>query len=394
MLREDVCTLEQNPRSAMFSLTTDHIAVRDMAKSFADDRIAPNALEWDESEHFPIDVLREAAALGMATIYVRQEHGGSGMTRLDAALIFEALATGCPCVASFLSIHNMVAWVVDRFASRELQQRYLPKLATMDSVASYCLTEPGAGSDAAALTTRARRDGDDYVLDGVKQFISGAGASDVYLVMARTGEGGPRGISAFLIDNGTAGLSFGANEKKMGWKAQPTRQVILEGVRVPAAQRVGAEGDGFKIAMAGLDGGRLNIGASSIGGGQAALDKALGYMRERKAFGRRIADFQALQFRVADIDASLEAARSLLWRAASALDDKAPDATRLCAIAKRVATDAGFNAANDALQLFGGYGYLADYGVEKIVRDLRVHQILEGTNEIMRVIVARGLIEN
>ena len=378
----------------MFILTSDHEAVRDMAKAFADERIAPHAVEWDETEHFPIEIMREAAALGMAAIYVREENGGSGLTRLDSALIFEALATGCPCVASFLSIHNMVAWVVDRFASRELQHRYLPKLATMDSVASYCLTEPGAGSDAAALTTRARRDGDDYVLDGVKQFISGAGASDVYLVMARTGEGGPRGISAFLIDNGTAGLSFGANEKKMGWKAQPTRQVILEGVRVPAAQRVGAEGDGFKIAMAGLDGGRLNIGASSIGGGQAALDKALGYMRERKAFGRRIADFQALQFRVADIDASLEAARSLLWRAASALDDKAPDATRLCAIAKRVATDAGFNAANDALQLFGGYGYLADYGVEKIVRDLRVHQILEGTNEIMRVIVARGLIEN
>jgi len=378
----------------MFILTSDHEAVRDMAKAFADERIAPHAVEWDETEHFPIEIMREAAALGMGAIYVREENGGSGLTRLDSALIFEALATGCPCVASFLSIHNMVAWVVDRFASRELQHRYLPKLATMDSVASYCLTEPGAGSDAAALTTRARRDGDDYVLDGVKQFISGAGASDVYLVMARTGEGGPRGISAFLIDNGTAGLSFGANEKKMGWKAQPTRQVILEGVRVPAAQRVGAEGDGFKIAMAGLDGGRLNIGASSIGGGQAALDKALGYMRERKAFGRRIADFQALQFRVADIDASLEAARSLLWRAASALDDKAPDATRLCAIAKRVATDAGFNAANDALQLFGGYGYLADYGVEKIVRDLRVHQILEGTNEIMRVIVARGLIEN
>ncbi len=378
----------------MFILTSDHEAVRDMAKAFADERIAPHAVEWDETEHFPIEIMREAAALGMGAIYVREENGGSGLTRLDSALIFEALATGCPCVASFLSIHNMVAWVVDRFASRELQHRYLPKLATMDSVASYCLTEPGAGSDAAALTTRARRDGDDYVLDGVKQFISGAGASDVYLVMARTGDGGPRGISAFLIDNGTAGLSFGANEKKMGWKAQPTRQVILEGVRVPAAQRVGAEGDGFKIAMAGLDGGRLNIGASSIGGGQAALDKALGYMRERKAFGRRIADFQALQFRVADIDASLEAARSLLWRAASALDDKGPDATRLCAIAKRVATDAGFNAANDALQLFGGYGYLADYGVEKIVRDLRVHQILEGTNEIMRVIVARGLIEN
>jgi alkylation response protein AidB-like acyl-CoA dehydrogenase len=276
-----------------------------------------------------------------------------------------------------------------------LQSRYLPRLASMELIASYCLTEPGAGSDAAALTTRARKDGGDYVLDGVKQFISGAGASDVYLVMARTSDrGGASGISAFLVDKETPGLSFGANEKKMGWKAQPTRQVIMEGVRVPEANRVGAEGIGFKIAMAGLDGGRLNIGACSIGGGQAALDKAIAYMRERKAFGKRIADFQALQFRVADIATSLETARSMLWRAASALDQKSPDATQLCAMAKRVATDFGFNAANDALQLFGGYGYLADYGVEKLVRDLRVHQILEGTNEIMRMIVARGLIEN
>ena len=378
----------------MFALTADQLAVRDMAKSFADARIAPNALQWDETEHFPVDVFREAAALGMAAIYVGDEHGGSGMSRLDAALIFEALSTGCPCVASFLSIHNMVAWVVDGFGSEELKSRYLPRLAAMELIASYCLTEPGAGSDAAALTTRARADGGDYVLDGVKQFISGAGASDLYLIMARTGEGGPSGISAFLIEKDAPGLSFGAKEKKMGWRAQPTRQVILEGVRVPAANRVGPEGVGFKIAMAGLDGGRLNIGACSIGGGQAALDKAIAYMRERKAFGRRIADFQALQFRVADIATSLETARSVLWRAASALDEKSPEATRLCAMAKRVATDAGFEAANDALQLFGGYGYLADYGVEKIVRDLRVHQILEGTNEIMRVIVARGLIEN
>ena len=378
----------------MFALTPDHLAVRDMAKSFADARIGPYALMWDETEHFPVDVLREAAALGMATIYVREENGGSGITRLDAALIFEALSTGCPCVASFLSIHNMVAWVVDRFGSSELQKRYLPQLANMEIIASYCLTEPGVGSDAGSLTTRARRDGDDYVLDGVKQFISGAGASDVYLVMARTGEGGPRGVSAFMVEKGAPGLSFGANEKKMGWRAQPTRQVIMQGVRVPTANLVGLEGDGFKIAMAGLDGGRLNIGACSIGGGQAALDKAIAYMGERRAFGRRIADFQALQFRVADIGTSLEIARAMLWRAASALDEKSPEATRLCAMAKRVATDAGFNAANDALQLFGGYGYLADYGIEKLVRDLRVHQILEGTNEIMRVIVARGLIEN
>ena len=375
----------------MFTLTADHAAVRDMARSFADERIAPNALAWDEAKHFPVDVLREAAALGMATIYVREEHGGSAMTRLDAALIFEALATGCPCVASYLSIHNMVASVIDRFGSPALQAHYLPKLATMALLSSYCLTEPGAGSDAAALSTRARRDGDAYVLDGVKQFISGAGATDLYLVMARTGAAGAAGVSAFLVEKGTPGLSFGANERKMGWHCQPTRQVILEGVRIPEANRVGAEGDGFKIAMAGLDGGRLNIGACSLGGGEAALAKALVYAGERKAFGRRIADFQATQFRLADIATSLEAARSLLWRAASALDAQSPDAMRLCAMAKRVATDAGFNAANDALQVFGGYGYLAEYGVEKIVRDLRVHQILEGTNEIMRVIVARAL---
>ncbi len=375
----------------MFTLTADHAAVRDMARAFADERIAPNALAWDEAKHFPVDVLREAAALGMATIYVREEHGGSGMTRLDAALIFEALATGCPCVASYLSIHNMVASVIDRFGSPALQAHYLPKLAKMELLSSYCLTEPGAGSDAAALSTRARRDGDSYVLDGVKQFISGAGATDLYLVMARTGAAGAAGVSAFLIEKGTPGLSFGANERKMGWHAQPTRQVIFEGARIPEANRVGAEGDGFKIAMAGLDGGRLNIGACSLGGGEAALAKALVYAGERKAFGRRIVDFQATQFRLADIATSLEAARSLLWRAASALDARSPDATRLCAMAKRVATDAGFNAANDALQVFGGYGYLAEYGVEKIVRDLRVHQILEGTNEIMRVIVARGL---
>ncbi len=377
----------------MFSLTDDHIAVRDMARAFADERIAPNALAWDEAKHFPVDVLREAAALGMAAIYVREEHGGSGMTRLDAALIFEALATGCPTVAAYLSIHNMVAWVVDCFGSPDLQARYLPKLASMEMLASYCLTEPGAGSDAAALSTRARREGDVFVLDGVKQFISGAGATDVYLVMARTGDSSAGGVSAFLVEKGTPGLSFGANERKMGWNAQPTRQVIMEGMRVRAEAMVGKEGEGFKIAMAGLDGGRLNIGACSLGGGEAALAKAVAYMNERKAFGRRIADFQALQFRVADIATSLETARTMLWRAASALDARAPDATRLCAMAKRVATDAGFEAANDALQLFGGYGYLAEYGIEKIVRDLRVHQILEGTNEIMRVIVARGLLQ-
>jgi alkylation response protein AidB-like acyl-CoA dehydrogenase len=377
----------------VFSLSSDQLAIRDLAKKFADERFAPNAGAWDERKHFPVAELREAAALGMGAIYVREESGGSGMSRLDAALIFESLATGCPSTAAYLSIHNMVAWMIDRFGSPELIQRFMPKLATMEHLSSYCLTEPGAGSDAAALKTRARKDGNSsYVLDGVKQFISGAGASDVYLVMARTGDDGAGGVSAFLVEKDTPGLSFGANERKMGWNTQPTRQVIMEGARVPAENLIGEDGQGFKIAMAGLDGGRLNIGACALGGGEAALAKALAYMRERKAFGRPIIDFQALQFRLADIATSLEAARSLLWRAAAALDAKTPDATRLCAMAKRVATDAGFNAANDALQLLGGYGYLADYGIEKIVRDLRVHQILEGTNEIMRVIIARGMI--
>ena len=375
-----------------FSLSADQLAIRDLAKSFADERFAPNAIQWDEAKHFPVDELREAAALGMGAIYVREESGGSGMSRLDAALIFEALATGCPSTAAYLSIHNMVAWMIDRFGSAALIQRFVPKLATMEHLSSYCLTEPGAGSDAAALKTRARRDGASYVLDGVKQFISGAGEAEIYLVMARTGGEGAAGVSAFVVEKGAPGLSFGANERKMGWNTQPTRQVIMEGARVPAENLIGEEGEGFKIAMAGLDGGRLNIGACALGGGEAALAKALSYMRERKAFGRPIIDFQALQFRLADIATSLEAGRSLLWRAAAALDAKAPDATRLCAMAKRVATDAGFAAANDALQLLGGYGYLADYGIEKIVRDLRVNQILEGTNEIMRIIVARDLV--
>src|SRR5271170_1745752 len=375
-----------------FSLSADQLAIRDLAKSFADERFAPNAIQWDEAKHFPVDELREAAALGMGAIYVREESGGSGMSRLDAALIFEALATGCPSTAAYLSIHNMVAWMIDRFGSAALTQRFVPKLATMAHLSSYCLTEPGAGSDAAALKTRARRDGASYVLDGVKQFISGAGEAEIYLVMARTGGEGAAGVSAFVVEKGAPGLSFGANERKMGWNTQPTRQVIMEGARVPAENLIGEEGEGFKIAMAGIDGGRLNIGACALGGGEAALAKALSYMRERKAFGRPIIDFQALQFRLADIATSLEAARSLLWRAAAALDARAPDATRLCAMAKRVATDAGFAAANDALQLLGGYGYLSDYGIEKIVRDLRVNQILEGTNEIMRVIVARDLV--
>jgi alkylation response protein AidB-like acyl-CoA dehydrogenase len=377
----------------LFSLTSEQTAIRDMARAFADARIAPHALEWDEKKHFPVDVLREAAGLGMAGVYAGEEHGGSGLTRLDAVLIFEALATGCPCVSAYLSIHNMVAWMIDSYGDAAQREKWLPTLMRMDRLASYCLTEPGSGSDAAALTTRARRDGDFYVLDGRKQFISGAGNPfDFYVVMVRTGEAGPKGISCLVVEGGTPGVSFGANERKMGWNAQPTRAVIFEDARVPVANRLGGEGDGFRIAMSGLDGGRLNIGACSIGGGQAALDKALAYMKERKAFGKRLDEFQALQFRLADMATELEAARTFLWRAAAALDAKSPDATRLCAMAKRVATDTGFAVANDALQLLGGYGYLADYGVEKLVRDLRVHQILEGANEIMRVIVARALV--
>jgi alkylation response protein AidB-like acyl-CoA dehydrogenase len=376
-----------------FSLDDDRVAIRDMARAFADEKIAPYALEWDEKKYFPVDVIRATAPLGMGAIYVREDVGGSALSRFDAALIFEALATGCPAVSAYISIHNMCAWMIDNFGSNEQRQRFLPPLVSMERLASYCLTEPGAGSDAAALRTRAVRNGDHYVLNGQKQFISGAGNErDFYLVMARTGDAGPKGISTFMVEGGTAGLKFGANERKMGWNAQPTRAVIFEDCHVPAANRLGDEGAGFKIAMAGLDGGRLNIGACSLGGAQSALDKALVYMKERKAFGKRLDEFQALQFRLADMATELEAARTLLWRAAAALDAKAPDATRLCAMAKRFATDTGFGVANDALQMLGGYGYLADYGVEKLVRDLRVHQILEGTNEIMRLIVAREII--
>ena len=375
-----------------FSLTEDQLAIREMAAEFAAETLAPHAVRWDEEKHFPVPEMRQAAALGMGGIYVAEDVGGSGLTRLDAALIFEALSAGCPTVAAYISIHNMCAWMIDRYGSPEQRAGWLPPLCSMERLASYCLTEPGAGSDAASLKTKAVRDGDHYVLDGQKQFISGAGVSDLYVVMARTGEAGPSGISTIVVEKGTPGLSFGAEEKKMGWNAQPTRAVILENCRVPVANRLGPEGIGFKIAMAGLDGGRLNIGACSLGGAQAALDKALAYAQERRAFGARIADFQALQFKLADMATELEAARSLLWRAAAALDARSPEATRLCAMAKRVATDTGFAVANEALQIHGGYGYLADYGIEKIVRDLRVHQILEGTNEIMRMIVARGLV--
>ena len=376
-----------------FALDEEQTAVRDMARAFAAEKIAPFALKWDEDKHFPKDVMRAAAELGMGGIYIRDDVGGSAMTRFDAALIFEALATACPTTSAFISIHNMASWMIDSYGSDTQRQKWLPRLCTMELLASYCLTEPGSGSDAAALRTKAVIDGDHYVLNGQKQFISGAGDTDLYVVMVRTGGEGAGGVSTLVVDKDTPGLSFGANERKMGWNAQPTRAVIFENARVPVANRLGAEGIGFKIAMAGLDGGRLNIAACSLGGAQSALDKSLAYMKERKAFGKKLDEFQALQFRVADMATELEAARTFLWRAAAALDRKDADAGMLCAMAKRFGTDVGFEVANEALQLHGGYGYLAEYGVEKIVRDLRVHQILEGTNEIMRLIVSRKLIE-
>lgn len=376
-----------------FALDEEQTAIRDMAREFAAEKIAPFALKWDEDKHFPKEVMREAAQLGMGGIYIRDDVGGSALTRFDAALIFEALATGCPTTSAFISIHNMASWMIDSYGSEAQRQKWLPRLCTMELLASYCLTEPGSGSDAAALRTRAVIDGDHYVLNGQKQFISGAGDTDVYVVMVRTGGEGAGGVSTIVVEAGTPGLSFGNNERKMGWNAQSTRAVIFENCRVPIANRLGDEGIGFKIAMAGLDGGRLNIAACSLGGAQSALDKSLSYMKERKAFGKRLDQFQALQFRVADMATELEAARTFLWRAAAALDRKDADAGMLCAMAKRFGTDIGFEVANDALQLHGGYGYLAEYGIEKIVRDLRVHQILEGTNEIMRLIVSRKLIE-
>ncbi len=374
-----------------FALNEDQRAIEDAARRFAADRLAPNAGEWDEKEIFPVDVLREAAALGFASIYVKSDVGGSEMGRLDAAIIFEELSAGCTATAAFLSIHNMASWMIDRFGNEEQRQRFLPKLTTMEHIASYCLTEPGSGSDAASLKTKAVRDGDHYVLNGGKAFISGAGTSDVYVCMVRTGEDGPKGISCLVVEKGTPGLSFGKMEKKMGWKSQPTAQVIFEDCRVPVANRIGAEGEGFRIAMMGLDGGRINIGACSVGTARAALDEAKAYVQDRKQFGKAIAEFQATQFKLADMATELEAARLMIRNAADALDKKTPRATMLCAMAKRFASDLGFKIANDALQLHGGYGYLKDFPAERHVRDLRVHQILEGTNEIMRVIVAREM---
>jgi hypothetical protein len=375
-----------------FELSHEQHSIYDMAAGFAAERLAPHALQWDETGHFPEDVVRSVGELGLAGIYVREDVGGSGLGRLDATLIFEALATGCPSIAAFISIHNMCAWMIDTFGSEEQRHQWLPKMCAMERLASYCLTEPGSGSDAAALKTRATRTNEGWTVKGAKAFISGAGRSDLYLAMVRTGNDGAGGISAMLIEAGTPGLSFGANERKMGWKAQPTAQVNFDDCKVPSGNLLGEEGKGFRYAMAGLDGGRLNIAASALGGAQAALDKTIGYMRERKAFGKPISDFQALQFRLADMETQLQAARIFLRQAAWKLDRKAPDATKHCAMAKRFVTDAAFDVANQCLQMHGGYGYLADYGIEKIVRDLRVHQILEGTNEIMRVIIARQML--
>jgi alkylation response protein AidB-like acyl-CoA dehydrogenase len=377
-----------------FDLNEEQRAIKDTARAFARDEMMPFARQWDEDETFPADTLRRAAALGFGGIYVGPDVGGSALSRLDAALIFEELAQGCVSTAAYISIHNMVAWMIDSHASTELRRRFLPDLCSMTRFASYCLTEPDSGSDAAGLKTRAVRQHDHYVLDGTKAFISGGGVSDVYLVMARTGEAGAHGISCFLVEHGTAGLSFGAQERKLGWHSQPTAMVILERCRVPVSNRISTEGQGFKIAMSGLDGGRLNIAACSLGGAQFCLDRTVAYMKERKQFGTRLADFQALRFRVADYATELEAARLLLYRAASALDQREPAATRLAAMAKRLATDTGFEVVNGCLQLHGGYGYLRDHPIERVLRDLRVHQILEGTNEVMRLIVSRDILGN
>lgn len=376
-----------------FGLDDDARVIAETAAEFAEKRIAPFALEWDATKHFPTDVLREAAELGMAAIYCQEDAGGSGLSRLDGVRIFEQLAVADPTTAAFLSIHNMCTWMVDTYGTDEQRKKLVPRLASMELIASYCLTEPGAGSDASALRTKAVRDGDQYVLDGVKQFISGAGVSDVYVVMARTGGEGPRGISAFIVDKDTPGVSFGADEYKMGWNAQPTAQVVLEGARVPADAMLGGadgEGTGFGIAMTGLNGGRINIAACSLGGAQAAYDKSVAYLADREAFGMALLDEPTIRFTLADMATALEASRNLLWRAATALDDDHPDKVELCAMAKRYVTDACYTVADQALQLHGGYGYLREYGLEKIVRDLRVHRILEGTNEIMRVVIGRA----
>ena len=376
-----------------FDLTDDQREIQELARRFTADAITPHAAEWDEKHIFPRDTIRAAAELGFAAIYVSEESGGIGLGRMESALIMEAMAYGCPSTSAFISIHNMAAWMLDAFGSAELKARFLPDLVTMDKLASYCLTEPSSGSDAAALKTKAVRDGDDYIVTGTKQFISGGGDNDVYLVMVRTGGEGPKGISCLLIEKDMPGVSFGANERKLGWHSQPTRAVILDQVRVSAANLVGAEGQGFSIAMQGLDGGRLNIGACSLGGAQRCLDEALAYTKARQQFGKPIADFQNTQFTLADMATELEAARALLYTAAAKVTANAPDKTRFAAMAKRFATDTGSKVVDQALQLHGGYGYLMDYPIERFWRDLRVHSILEGTNQVMRMIVGRDLLK-
>ncbi len=378
--------------TGQFDLTEDQLAIQDMARKFTADRITPFAGEWDERSHYPVEVWKAAGELGFGAIYVSEESGGIGLGRLEAALIMEAMAYGCPATSAYISIHNMAAWMIDCFGGVDLKARYLPDLVSMDRIASYCLTEPGSGSDAAALKTTARLDGDHYVINGTKQFISGAGVNDVYVCMVRTADGGAKGISCLVIDKDTPGLSFGAPEKKLGWNASPTAQVIFEDCRVPVANRVGAEGEGFRFAMAGLDGGRLNIGACSLGGAQRCLDEAVRYTKERQQFGQPVADFQNTQFMLADMATDLEAARALLYLAAAKVEANAPDKSRFSAMAKRLATDNGSAIVDRALQLHGGYGYLRDYPIERFWRDLRVHSILEGTNQVMRMIVGRDLL--
>ena len=375
-----------------FQLTEEQTLIQDMARQFAAAELAPYSSKWDEEKFLDRDVFKKAAALGFMGMYSREEHGGTALSRLDSALVFEQLAAGDVSHTAMMTIHNMATWMVDRYADDTLREKYVPRLTSGELIASYCLTEPGAGSDAASLTTKATRDGDDYILNGTKTFISGAGWSDVYVVMARTSANGAKGVSTFIVEKGTAGLSFGANEKKMGWNAQPTAQVIFEDCRIPAENRVGVEGDGFKFAMSGLDGGRINIGACSLGGAQKALDASVRYTKERRQFGKAISDFQNTQFMLADMVTELEASRLMIYRAADMLDKKLPNAGAACAMAKRFATDMCSKIANDALQLHGGYGYLSEYEIEQIVRDLRVHQILEGTNQIMRMIVSRSVL--
>ncbi len=379
--------------TTQFSLTDDQLAIQDMARKFTADQITPHAAQWDEEKHFPRDVVRQAGELGFGAIYISEEMGGINLGRLESALIFEALSYGCPSTAAFISVHNMASWLIDKFGGDEIRQRYLPGLVSMEKLGSYCLTEPGSGSDAAALKTTARLEGDHYVVSGTKQFITGGGVNDFYVTMVRTSDNGAKGISCLVIEKDQHGVSFGANEKKLGWNSSPTAQVSFDNVRVPVANRVGAEGDGFKFAMAGLDGGRLNIGACSLGGAQRCLDEAVAYVKDRKQFGQRIADFQNTQFVLADMATDLEAARALLYLAAAKVTAGAPDKTRFAAMAKKLASDSGSEIVDKALQLLGGYGYLRDYPVERFWRDLRVHRILEGTNEVMRMIIGRDLIK-